>query len=51
MLYLTAEYLSLKHQDKDILTSVSAIPIYEQTENEYQIYSNGFRTEKTGICL
>lgn len=45
--YLTAAYLSVRHQDESILQSISPVSKAHQLENGYQKFAKGFRTKKT----
>lgn len=47
LMYLTAEYLSLRYHNENILHSVPVIPKDKQTENGYRKYAQGFRAKKS----
>lgn len=47
LMYLTAEYLSMRYHDERILQSVPVIPKDKQLENGYRKFAKGFRTKKS----
>lgn len=51
LLFLTAEYISLKYQNKAVLNGIPAIPLQEQTEDGYCAFAKSLSTaKKAGVA-